>query len=69
MRLQALRQRFVTSTLVQQDFSRTYGFRVSHDTVRRRLAETDLDYVTFRPRRLAPAVSPPQSVYLIYGVL
>jgi hypothetical protein len=55
MRLQALRQRFVTSTLVQQEISRTYGFRISQDTVRRRLAEVDLHpYTLARGPLLTP---------------
>jgi transposase len=55
MRLQALRQRFVTSTLVQKEFSRTYGFRISQDAVRRRLAEADLHpYIPARGPLLTP---------------
>jgi transposase len=55
MHLQALRQRFVTSTLVQQEFSRTYGFRISQDTVRRRLVEADLHpYTPARDPLLTP---------------
>lgn len=43
LRLLALRSRFVTSTALQQDFSRRYNYRISQDTVRRRLAETGLN--------------------------
>jgi transposase len=42
IRLQSLRQRFLTSTYLQQQFVMTYGRRLSQDTVRRRLAEVDL---------------------------
>lgn len=42
LRLQALRNRFTTSTALQQEFSRRYNYRISQDTVRRRLAEINL---------------------------
>lgn len=48
LRIQALRTRFTTSTALQQEFSRRYNFRISQDTVRRRLAENNIT-----PRRSA----------------
>lgn len=42
LRIQALRQRFVTSTSLQQEFSLTYDVRISQDTIRRRLKEDNI---------------------------
>lgn len=42
LRLQAIRTRFVTTTSLQQEFSRRYNYRISRDTVRRRLAEVEV---------------------------
>jgi hypothetical protein len=39
LRLQTLRQRFVTSTSLQEAFSLRYNALISQDTIRRRLAE------------------------------
>jgi hypothetical protein len=42
LRLQTLRQRFVTSTSLQEAFSLRYNALISQDTIRRRLAEHQL---------------------------
>ena len=48
IRLQALRQRFTTSSFIQTEFLERYEFPISQSTVTRRLAENDL-----KPRRAA----------------
>jgi transposase len=51
LRLQELRTRFVTSTILQTRFLERYNTRISQDTVRRRLRETEL-------RPYVPATGP-----------
>ncbi|XP_072380274.1 uncharacterized protein [Diabrotica undecimpunctata] len=40
--LRTLRQRFITSTSLQNEFLNRYNFRISQYTIRRRLSKTDL---------------------------
>jgi transcriptional regulator with XRE-family HTH domain len=42
LRLRTLKQRFVTSSSLSQDFSRRYNIQISQNTLRQRLAEHHL---------------------------
>lgn len=42
IRMRTPRQRFVTSTLLQNEFLESYNVRISQNTVRRNLAEADI---------------------------